>query len=80
MAGAGADVDEHGHRAPLSHRAVLTIVEEIYDAVLDLEQLRRIQPALLANAGAAKARQEAMPEDPSADEHVEATAKALEEW
>lgn len=45
-------LDANGQQAPLSHRAVLAIVEEIYDSVLDLEQLRRVHPALLAAAEA----------------------------
>ncbi|GAA5884588.1 hypothetical protein JCM16303_000042 [Sporobolomyces ruberrimus] len=40
------------HRAttqgPLTHRAALAIIEKLYDTVLDLEQLRRVQPTLLA--------------------------------
>ncbi|GAA5914092.1 hypothetical protein JCM6882_001845 [Rhodosporidiobolus microsporus] len=36
---------------PLSYRATLSIVETLYDCVLDLEQLRRIQPQLHAAAG-----------------------------
>ncbi|BGP44222.1 DNA topoisomerase 2-associated protein pat1 [Rhodotorula kratochvilovae] len=31
---------------PLSHRDALVIIEKVYDCVLDLEQLRRIQPQL----------------------------------
>lgn len=41
--------DSNEQQPPLNHRAILTIVEEIYDSVLDLEQLRRIQPSLLNN-------------------------------
>ncbi|GAA6011782.1 hypothetical protein JCM11491_000749 [Sporobolomyces phaffii] len=33
---------------PLTHRAALAIIEKLYDVILDLEQLRRVQPALLA--------------------------------
>jgi len=34
---------------PLSHRAALALIEKLYDIVLDLEQLRRVQPALLSS-------------------------------
>ncbi|GAA5878919.1 hypothetical protein JCM1840_000840 [Sporobolomyces johnsonii] len=45
---------------PLSHRAALAIIEKVYDAVLDLEQLRRIQPALLATEATLKEQIEQM--------------------
>jgi len=35
-----------GVDGPLSHRDALVIIEQVYDCVLDLEQLRRIQPQL----------------------------------
>ncbi|GAA5891812.1 hypothetical protein JCM8208_002898 [Rhodotorula glutinis] len=35
-----------GADGPLSHRDALVIIEQVYDCVLDLEQLRRIQPQL----------------------------------
>lgn len=46
--------DANAQKPPLAHRAILSIVEQIYDAVLDLEQMRRSQPALLAQVAAAK--------------------------
>ncbi|BGO98946.1 DNA topoisomerase 2-associated protein PAT1 [Rhodotorula toruloides] len=45
---------------PLSHRDALAIIEKIYDCVLDLEQLRRIQPALFATAEGVRAQYEQM--------------------
>lgn len=45
---------------PLSYRQALTIIEEIYDCVLDLEQLRRLQPALLGAENAARMQFEQM--------------------
>lgn len=44
----GGDASSQETRSkPLSHRSILVILEQVYDAVLDLEQLRRIQPGLL---------------------------------
>lgn len=51
---APASNDGDAQKPPLAHRAILTIVEQIYDAVLDLEQMRRGQPALLSQLAAAK--------------------------
>ncbi|GAA5901195.1 hypothetical protein JCM5296_006294 [Sporobolomyces johnsonii] len=45
---------------PLSQRAALAIIVKVYDAVLDLEQLRRIQPVLLATAATLKGQIERM--------------------
>ncbi|GAA6000031.1 uncharacterized protein JCM10292_003590 [Rhodotorula paludigena] len=45
---------------PLSHRDALVIVEKIYDCVLDLEQLRRIQPQLQGTVADIQARLEQM--------------------
>lgn len=49
LTGAGlvAKSNEHATtEGPLTHRQTLAIIERLYDTVLDLEQLRRIQPAL----------------------------------
>jgi DNA topoisomerase 2-associated protein PAT1 len=73
-------IDANGHGEPLSHRAVLAIVEEIYDSVLDLEQLRRIQPALLANVATAAAEQEAGASGVLAEALSNAATTALAEW
>ncbi|GAA5827985.1 hypothetical protein JCM11251_005678 [Rhodosporidiobolus azoricus] len=45
---------------PLTHRASLSIIETLYDCVLDLEQLRRIQPQLLAQANGLQQQLEGM--------------------
>lgn len=45
---------------PLSHRDALAIIERLYDTVLDLEQLRRIHPALLATEAGLKDQFEQM--------------------
>ncbi|GAA5899296.1 deadenylation-dependent mRNA-decapping factor PAT1 [Sporobolomyces salmoneus] len=45
---------------PLSHRDALAIIEKLYDTVLDLEQLRRIQPALHATEAGLKEQLEQM--------------------
>ncbi|GAA5991415.1 hypothetical protein JCM10908_003303 [Rhodotorula pacifica] len=45
---------------PLSFRQALKIIEDVYDCVLDLEQLRRIQPALQGAENAARAQYEQM--------------------
>ncbi|KAI5480813.1 DNA topoisomerase 2-associated protein PAT1 [Pseudohyphozyma bogoriensis] len=66
-----------GRHPPLSNRAVLTIVEDIYDAVLDLEQLRRIQPALLATAAGAKEHE---PPTPEGQEKVRLAETAVADW
>lgn len=63
----------NGERKPLTHRAVLIILEQIYDLVLDLEQLKRIQPRLLAAAKMAAANEENV-------EGIGHTTVALEEW
>lgn len=47
---------------PLSYRSTLAIVEKIYDCVLDLEQLRRIQPQLQATVGGLEMQREQMVE------------------
>ncbi|KAK4704468.1 hypothetical protein P7C70_g1747, partial [Phenoliferia sp. Uapishka_3] len=60
------DID--AQKPPLTHRAVLAIVEQVYDTVLDLEQMRRGQPALLAQLAAAK---EQGPEGTSMGEQAE---------
>ncbi|GAA5849220.1 hypothetical protein JCM9279_005829 [Rhodotorula babjevae] len=45
-AAAKASAPAAGVDGPLSHRDALVIIEQVYDCVLDLEQLRRIQPQL----------------------------------
>lgn len=72
----GAEATANG--VPLSHRAVLTIVERIYDSVLDLEQLRRIQPALYGAQAVLKEQQANAPEG-ALDEQLAAATLALEE-
>ncbi|GAA5873311.1 hypothetical protein JCM8547_007066 [Rhodosporidiobolus lusitaniae] len=52
-----------GTGGPLSYRATLTIVEKLYDCVLDLEQLRRIQPSLHANVAGLQQQLEQAPEE-----------------
>lgn len=48
MSGGGiSSVPSSGSSGQLSHRSILVILEQVYDAVLDLEQLRRIHPGLL---------------------------------
>ncbi|CAA7267400.1 unnamed protein product [Cyclocybe aegerita] len=42
--GTAADTDNLVRKEPLSHRRVLVILEELYDIVLRVEQLRRDQP------------------------------------
>ena len=75
IAGGVETTTSNGERKPLTHRAVLIILEQIYDSVLDLEQLKRIQPGLIAAARMAAANEE----DP-ASEAVAQTKFALEEW
>ena len=75
-----ANLDANGQGAPLSQRAVLAIVEEIYDSVLDLEQLRRIQPALVANSAAATAEQESGGSDVPTEGLDTSAATSLAEW
>lgn len=55
---------------PLSHRDALVIIEKIYDCVLDLEQLRRIQPALFATAEGVRAQWEQMTVEGEVKEQV----------
>lgn len=45
---------------PLPHRAALALIERLYDIVLDLEQLRRVQPALLSSQQALQDQLEQM--------------------
>lgn len=40
----GSQTDNLVRKEPLSHRQVLVILEELYDTVLHVEQLRRDQP------------------------------------
>ena len=63
----------NGERKPLTHRAVLIILEQIYDSVLDLEQLKRTQPGLLAAARMAASNEEDV-------EGIAQTTSALEDW
>ncbi|SCZ91426.1 BZ3500_MvSof-1268-A1-R1_Chr1-2g01401 [Microbotryum saponariae] len=72
---------------PLSHRSVLAILEKVYDAVLDLEQLRRIQPQLLGAAAAAKdhhasavAANASEEVQANLEQHVVESQKAVDEW
>lgn len=67
-------------RAPLSHRSILMILEQIYEAVLDLEQLRRIQPALLSTLQEATMFAEAGNADEVTVTRVHAAKMALEQW
>lgn len=63
-----------GRKEPLSHRAVLIALEQIYDNVLDLEQLKRVQSNLLGAQRMAE-------EENGGDEEQRASAKAaLEDW
>lgn len=77
---APSDLDANGQHAPLSHRTILHIVEAIYDVVLDLEQLRRVQPALLSNAAIIQGQREAGAEGEVFEARELATRTALEEW
>ncbi|KDE03800.1 hypothetical protein, variant [Microbotryum lychnidis-dioicae p1A1 Lamole] len=72
---------------PLSHRSVLAILEKVYDAVLDLEQLRRIQPQLLGVAAAAKdhhasavAANASEEVQANLEQHVVEGQNAVDEW
>jgi DNA topoisomerase 2-associated protein PAT1 len=65
---------------PLTHRAALAVIEKLYDTVLDLEQLRRIQPSLLSAQGAVREQFEQMTVEGEVKEQMrerceEATAK-----
>lgn len=64
---------------PLSHRAACTIIERVYDAVLDLEQLRRIQPSVIGAELALKDQVANVPEG-ALDGALEEATKAVEEW
>lgn len=64
---------------PLSHRAACTIIERVYDAVLDLEQLRRIQPQVLGAEAALKEQAASVPEG-VLDGALEEATRAVEEW
>lgn len=66
--------DNDRQKPPLTYRAILAIVEQIYDAVLDLEQMRRSQPALLAGAAAAKEH------EPEGSPEITRTEEAVAEW
>jgi DNA topoisomerase 2-associated protein PAT1 len=55
---------------PLTHRAALAIIENLYDVILDLEQLRRIQPSLLSTQAALKEQFEAMTVEGEVKEHM----------
>jgi DNA topoisomerase 2-associated protein PAT1 len=63
----------------LSHRAACTIIERVYDAVLDLEQLRRIQPSVVGAELASKEQAAQMPEG-VLEGALEEASKAVEEW
>ncbi|GAA5923569.1 uncharacterized protein JCM15063_003689 [Sporobolomyces koalae] len=54
---ASKDTPTNGH---LTRRAALAVIEQLYDTVLDLEQLRRVQPALLAEQAALRDQFEQM--------------------
>ncbi|GAA5956454.1 hypothetical protein JCM3765_005664 [Sporobolomyces pararoseus] len=63
LTGAGliAKSTEHASsEGPLSHRDALVIIEKLYDTVLDLEQLRRMQPSLVSAQTALKDQYEQM--------------------
>lgn len=61
----------------MTHRAVLIALEQVYDSVLDLEQLKRVQSNLL---GAARHAAEMQERGEDASEMAAQTAIALEEW
>ncbi|SCV68000.1 BQ2448_121 [Microbotryum intermedium] len=72
---------------PLSHRSVLAILEKVYDAVLDLEQLRRIQRQLLGAAAAAKdhhasalAANVSEEVQTNLEQHVVESQRAVDDW
>ncbi|BGP12158.1 hypothetical protein JCM10213_004723 [Rhodosporidiobolus nylandii] len=64
---------------PLSYRATLAIVEKIYDCVLDLEQLRRIQPQLHATVAGLKSQVEQMTVEGEVKAQVEARVTEAEQ-
>ncbi|KAK4052854.1 DNA topoisomerase 2-associated protein pat1 [Microbotryomycetes sp. JL221] len=62
---------------PLSHRAACSIVEKIYDIVLELEQLRRLQPQLAATHAALNAQ---APLSGASQEALDKAQQAIEAW
>ncbi|GAA6033710.1 hypothetical protein JCM8097_004393 [Rhodosporidiobolus ruineniae] len=70
-----------GLSGPLTYRATLQIVEALYDCVLDLEQLRRIQPQLHATAAGVAQQLEQLPAevDPIRKGEVERRAEEARE-
>lgn len=65
--------------APLSHRAACAILERVYDAVLELEQLRRVQPNVVGAEAALKEQQANLPEG-TLDQALAEASKAVEDW
>jgi DNA topoisomerase 2-associated protein PAT1 len=64
---------------PLSHRAACAILERVYDAVLELEQLRRVQPNLVGAEAALKEQKVNMPEG-VLDQAIAEASQAVEDW
>lgn len=67
---AGKSSEHASTEGPLTHRDALVIIEKLYDTVLDLEQLRRIQPSLVSTQNALKDQYEQMTVDGEVKEQM----------
>ncbi|KAM0793635.1 hypothetical protein ACM66B_001067 [Microbotryomycetes sp. NB124-2] len=74
------DVTTRTETLPLTHRAACAILEKLYDIVLELEQLRRLQPQLLASQSSLS--DQAVGQDPESRVHqlLDNANRAVESW